>query len=213
MRIATLALPLLLLAAPAVAADDTPVALVLEVQGRVVPEVAPYSELNEGDRIDVPGGSRLVVLHYLSCDEMSVSQGSLEVHLLQYDWRGAPAQIARRPCPSTVAVGDASPGGIVFRGSGGPAAPVPTSVVAPRPVFVLIGGGSATATAITLKQGDQVLATLPVRSGRAVWPSDKPALAAGAYKGEIAGAAGETAFEVNVAGPEESRVLMVNVGR
>lgn len=200
---------------PALAAERAPVGLVLEVDGAVTPPVAAYGEVLDGDRLAVPAGARLTVLHYLSCDQMQVSDGVLSLSLLQYDWEGPPGRIDRRPCPSTVAAGDATPAGIVFRGAGGPAAgPAATPRVAGRPVFILTGGGGRTASGLAVLRGDDLVAALPVADGHAVWPSAEPPLAPGTYKVRVLGPGDDRpSFAVTVALGEVSRVLMVNVGR
>ncbi len=81
-------------------AKADPSALVLSVGGTTVPPVKPNEELDERAAIRVRPGSKLVVLHYRTCKEITVTAGVLNVPLDAFSVDGArPPEEQRVTCP------------------------------------------------------------------------------------------------------------------
>jgi len=103
---------------PAVRADE-PVALVVGVEGDAeTQEVVPFSELANGETVDLGDRTRLVFVHYQRCEEVTAEHGRLTVRTGSYRLVGGRI-VGRitRDCPKTGVTGSHhGVGGVVFRG-------------------------------------------------------------------------------------------------
>lgn len=81
-------------------AKADPSALVLSVAGTTVPPVKLNDELDERAAIRVRPGTKLVILHYRTCKEITVTAGVLNVPLDTFSVDGArPPEEQRVTCP------------------------------------------------------------------------------------------------------------------
>lgn len=177
---------LLLAAAPATAAG-APAALVTDVSGEISPGVEPFQEIDSGTELSLRPGARLTIEHYLSCEAVTMTSGSVVVHSAGLDLdRAAVAGQAEMPCaqPITLAPEDMATAGVLVRGAGPPKIPLSPNIV--------IAGGGAGFDRMDLERDGQLLWTLPVRSGRVEWPEGRLFLTdQGVYSLVLVGPAGE----------------------
>ncbi len=84
---------------------EEPAALVLAVSGYTTPEVAPYSEIPDGQTLTLRAGARLTFLHYRACARVTVSGGTVRFSTDGYALEGGAYQSREKvACPVMLAV-------------------------------------------------------------------------------------------------------------
>ncbi len=84
---------------------EEPAALVLSVSGFTTPEVAPYSEIPDGQTLTLRAGARLTFLHYRACTRVTINGGTVTVSANGYYLGGGAYQSRDKvPCPVMLAV-------------------------------------------------------------------------------------------------------------
>ena len=105
----------ILAASPALA---SPVALVLDCDGRIAPAVEPYSEVSAGTRLKLERGARIEFLDYNSCMHVTETGGEVDFVSDGYKAKGGVQSQQRVACPQKLVLsrsGDIS--GNVLRGA------------------------------------------------------------------------------------------------
>lgn len=102
---------------------EEPVALVVSIDRLSEPvTVTPFTELRNGDIVELEGNTRMVFVHYQRCEEVTVESGELQIRSGSYRLVGGRI-VSRnaRGCPETgVSRTTHGVGGVVFRGPDGP---------------------------------------------------------------------------------------------
>lgn len=143
-RIVTSALTALLIMVggdPARAAE--PVALVIETEGTV--SVEAFSEIVEGQTVELAPGATMRFSLYAACEEVSVRSG--RVTFMRSNFRinaGRVLSKERTECPEVAESGNGAAGGVILRGGG-------SSTVCRRPGFVLTGPQAASIDAYSIQ--------------------------------------------------------------
>jgi hypothetical protein len=150
------------------ASGEAGAALVLEQSGTTVPALAPYSEIIPGTTIVLPGGARLVFLHYQTCTTVTVVGGEVAVGQATYKAANGSTPVAvRTACPAKVRLREqAAPGGITLRS--GP----PPSSLSTRPRFVLVGPGAEAVTRVRVVREGGLVLEGPLAGREFRWPAD-----------------------------------------
>ena len=151
-------------------------ALVLDVSGASIPGVRPYDEILEDAKISLPGGARLVFLHYHTCRTVTVVGGRIRFGAETYSIIGGTKESdARTPCPRTVTV---KPGGemagALIRSLGGAGLSMSS-----RPTFVVAGPRAADFASVRVSRGDTKVLEAPLEDRHFRWPSTAEPLAVG----------------------------------
>lgn len=158
-----------------------PVALVLELDGAMEPQVEPFSELAPGDTIELSDGATLAFLHYPSCAEVTVRGGRLVLSEQRYTLqRGKIVSVDRARCPKTVVLSEnRQVGGVLLRSGGSP-------TLSTRPEFVIAGQGIGEVARVRVRDGDTVIAEAPLSGKWFEWPKDASELIPkGGYTAEL----------------------------
>ncbi len=155
----------------------TGVALVLETQGTMTPEVQPYREILADSTITVPRGTQLVFLHYATCRTVTVSGVTVTLRERAYMLKGGSVQSElKTTCPRKVRLKAAGElGGVVTRSldqSG-------TVNFSTRPTFVLVGRHADDFAFIHVHRENQVLLEAPMDGPRFQWPPEAAPLLPG----------------------------------
>lgn len=126
---------------PAKAAE--PVALVIETEGGV--SVEAFSEILEGQTVELASGATMRFTIYAACEEVNVRSG--RVTFMRSNFRinaGRVLSRERTECPEVAESGAGAAGGVILRGGG-------TTIVCRRPGFVLTGPGAAQVDAFAIQ--------------------------------------------------------------
>ncbi|HWB52146.1 MAG TPA: hypothetical protein VG651_23765 [Stellaceae bacterium] len=114
-------------AAGAVAsAADTPVGIVMAVDGATDPPLSPMAEITPGAPIKLGADSKLTFVEYAHCKLVTVAGGTLVLTPSDYKTDGHVESVADGPCPRTYAVtspgtaGAPTTGALIMRGEAGP---------------------------------------------------------------------------------------------
>lgn len=164
---------ILLLSAPPAAADQ-PVALVYEVAGANDAKLLRYSEIFPGQIIELPASGRLSFVHYVSCRATMVGGGTIKFTPLAYVASGGQIESeVQQVCPRVVTILEKGVvgGAGVMRG-GGMNVPV-------RPDLLLIGRRADSVAAVSILDGDHVIAEASVIDHRPAWANGVPLLTSG----------------------------------
>jgi hypothetical protein len=164
----------LALVAPSARAGTTPVALVIESSGQVVPSVAPYSELDSGTILSVARSGRLVLLDYYRCEQVTVTGGQIRVGAAGYEASHATAE--RVPCQREIEIpkaGDSA--GVVFRGGS-----LTAANFSDQPQFVLVGDHTEDFDSVRISRDGKTVLSAPLANHRFIWPPRADALRPGA---------------------------------
>ena len=148
-------------------------ALVLEKTGATVPEVQPFSEIAVGATLSLASGTKLVFLHYPTCQTVTVVGGRVTFGTHAYTAAGGskPDEV-RTPCPPTVRLkGQGEVAGMVMRSI------LPTVRLSVSPSLVLVGGRADDFTAVVVSRGGTMLLEAPLAGRRFRWPSSAAPLA------------------------------------
>lgn len=150
------------------ASAQTAAALVLETRGTMAPPLAPYAEIAGGTTVVLPGGARLVFLHYQTCTTVTVVGGEVVVGQASYRaTNGATPVTVRATCPARVRLKEqGESAGIITRSL------PPPSGLSTRPSFILVGARAGTFARFRVaRDGTTVLeGSLTGREFR--WPAD-----------------------------------------
>lgn len=157
------------------AAEDNPVALVIEASPTIEPFPSPFSELSDGDELNLGDDGVVHLLHYYRCEELVIRGGKLALSVLAVSSRGGKVVTRRsKPCPKQVSVEPASVvSGVVLRHAA-------ESVQVPvRPTMYVVGQGASRVDRIVVKvEGEQVL-EFKVDGPELSWPEDAPSMGMG----------------------------------
>ncbi len=158
---------------------QTASALVLEKSGASAPEVQPYSEIPVGTAVSLSSGTRLMFLHYYTCQTVTVVGGKITFGAETYTITGGKKESERRsPCPPTVALkAGGEMGGIMVR-----SLQIGSSLkFSSRPAFVLVGKRANEFTSVRVSKEDKKLLEAPLEGRHFRWPKDAAPLSANTY--------------------------------
>ena len=153
-----------------------PVALVLDVSGRVQPEVALYDEVVDGTVLQLGEGAHLTLSHYGICEEVAIIGGTVSVGAQNLDLEGSQVESRTRvQCPDsiTMSAADLINMSVTLRSA------KQARVMAPTPDFVIAGKWGRQFDRLDVHGKDGRMATMSVVDGRASWPDDAQPLAIG----------------------------------
>jgi hypothetical protein len=163
-----------IVALPPTASAGEAVGLVTKVSGTVTPAVGAFEEVYAGSTLELAGHSSIEILHYPSCESITVKGGKLFLSAQSYNSRDGVIQREKRRCPRTLRLkGDARVAGVVMRSG------LSTLTLAAKPSLVLTGKNRKKVTGLRFQLGNQLLLAARVEGPRYDWPKDKAALAAG----------------------------------
>jgi hypothetical protein len=150
------------------ASGQTPVALVLEKSGTTVPALTPYSEILAGTTIGLPGGARLVFLHYQTCTTVTVVGGEIVVEQASYKAaNGSTPATVRTACPAKVRLErPGSAAGLTMRSL------QPPSGLSTRPSFILVGSNAETLGRLRVVRGEATVLEGSLSGREFRWPVD-----------------------------------------
>ncbi|SLN75719.1 hypothetical protein OCH7691_03932 [Oceanibacterium hippocampi] len=156
---------------PALAAE--PAALVVDLQGSVSPEVEPFSELAEGDRLTLADDGEIIIMHYAACVESHYRGGEVTIGALGIETTGESVSETSVECPRKVmlAEGANKVASVVLRGGES------VTVVNARPVFIFLAEGIER---IEIRREGLAVGTLEVANRFARWPEGTAPLSVGA---------------------------------
>lgn len=164
-----------LVAIPAMAGD--PAGLILDVRGKVEPNVSVYDEVDGGTVLKLANDATVKISHYAACEEVSVTGGTIVVGKDKLGVSGAKIRShmpVRCPDQIVMASADLVNMAVTLRSVR------KVRVMAAAPSFVLPGSWGRQFTSIDVLSKAGRMASIPVVSGRATWPADVPPLALGA---------------------------------
>jgi len=156
---------------------QAPSALVLEKSGASVPEVRPYSEIPVGTTLSLRSATKLVFLHYYTCQTVAVIGSTIGFEQERYIITGGKKESeTRSPCPRKLALRvGGEVGGIMVRST---LAGV-TLKFSSQPGFVLVGKRADDFASVRVFKEDKKLLETPLDGRRFRWPTDAAALAPG----------------------------------
>src|SRR5690625_121853 len=191
-----------------VLAGAEPVALVLDVQGNVSPEVKAFDEIDANTELTLDSGGALTIEHYTICEQVTFRGGVLVVEEEALNLDRA-RFVARRPveCPEVVQLPDPKVNaGVIVRNvaSAWRRSATPRIGLAPS---ILVPGIDGTNDLRIERDGDEV-ATLSVVDGRSVWPEGTNQLAAGEHY-ELILSNGEASHRMEVITDQSARARLV----
>jgi hypothetical protein len=165
------------LAAPRQAYPAEAVAVVLTVSGFTQPELAPYSEISDGQMIQLRAGARLTFLHCRTCTRVTVNGGTVTVGTDGYELGGGAYQSREHvPCPVKMAVVAAMDAPMTLeRGD----ARDSMLTLAPGAAFVVMGEGARGFTAVRLVQNDAPVREVKLRGSNFRWADATAGIAPG----------------------------------
>jgi hypothetical protein len=157
-----------------------PVALVLEKSGKTIPDLQPYSEIQNNTGVALPAGGKLVFMHYRTCETVTVSGGAVKFSGQGFDLAGtASKSVVKGTCSRKVkctSQGGCEMAGAMLRGGstrGGEErlVRVESVAVSAYPTFLLIGKrGEDFASVRVAKEGKTILEAA-LEGRQFVWPS------------------------------------------
>ena len=144
-------------------------ALVIDVLGDVTPAVEAFEDVPPGTALTLGGGAEIIISHYKSCEELTISGGTIGVGVDGLDINGGEI-VAKEEvdCPATVAMANADTASatVVVRNFDElPKVPL-------TPSIVLVGENAANFDAVTLKRKDKVVTNLAIVDRRVQWPQE-----------------------------------------
>lgn len=155
------------------------VALVLDKQGAITPDVPAYHEIPSGTTITLSPGGKLVFMHYETCRTVAVSGGTIQFHERDYvvSSGGKLQSETGSPCPRKVRLkGGGEMAGTVMRGLTSSGA----LILSTRPGFVLVGESADDFMHVRVSQGAREVLQTPLNGPRFQWPANAPSLPADA---------------------------------
>jgi hypothetical protein len=171
--------PMALAAIPTAAQAQRPVAILVELDGKITPDLGAGAELNNKSSLTLAAGTTLAFIHYRTCRLVSVKGGTIAVDVLEYTVSGGEVlEEEKVTCPAEQAglAGSGQASGtaaLVLRSGAAPRTQIPL-----RPAVMAAGPRAAEFARVEFLDGERTVATLPLAKGRAAWPADKPALVA-----------------------------------
>lgn len=153
-----------------------PVALVLDVSGKVQPEIALYDEVVDGTVLQLDDSAHLTLSHYGICEEVAVTGGKVSIGSQNLDLEGSQVESRTRvQCPDsiTMSAADLVNMSVTLRSAKQP------RVMAPTPDFVVAGKWGRQFDQLDVHGKGGRMATMSVVDGRASWPDDAQPLAIG----------------------------------
>jgi hypothetical protein len=162
------------LSLPRVADAQSASALILEKTGPTVPDIQAYREIPVGATVALSSGSRLVFLHYQTCQTVTVVGGQVTFQAFTYtSTGGGKAHAVRTPCPPTVRLrGHGEMAGVVLRSV------LPEVRLSTSPAFVLVGDRADEFATVRVSQGGTTLVEAPLAGRGFRWPAGTATLAA-----------------------------------
>ena len=146
-------------------------ALVMDVQGSVQPDIVEFAELGAGTVLSVGSGASVKLQHYATCETLTVTGGTVKVGNAGFDLAQARVTSRSRSACSQVInlayFGAASASTTIARAEAPP-------TIGLTPVFQFLDNGQPVPEQIDVEHSMEVLKTLKVVDGRAVWPTDQP---------------------------------------
>jgi hypothetical protein len=149
------------------------VAIVVDIDGKTSPALAANAEIPDKSVIALQPGTTLTLVHYKSCELLVVSGGRIAVEEGKYDVSGTKVvQEEKVSCPAeqqtTLANSNQASGtaALVLR-SGEPG----RTFIPLKPMVLAVGGKARDFVRVEILDGTNVVATLPLASGRAAWPA------------------------------------------
>lgn len=167
---------LVLLLLPPVSALAEPVALILDVSGKVTPPVAVFDEVDDGAILALDKGATLTISHYGSCQEVSLAGGKVVVGEEGLEVEGGEVlSRSDQPCPGRAIVdaADLINLAVTLRSMR------PPRKMAARPEFILTGPWGAQFDQMDIYGDKGHLTTLPIFGGHVTWPASMAPLTAG----------------------------------
>ena len=154
-------------AAPALA--DGNGALVIDVAGDVSPAVDSFEDISAGTVLTLEDGAELIISHYKSCEELTLSGGVVTVGADALEMQGSEV-LAREEvdCPATVAMAtsDTASATVIVRNFEDlPKVPI-------SPSIVLVGENAGRFSTFTLTRDDKVITSLNIVDRQVQWPED-----------------------------------------
>jgi len=165
-RLVPIALSIWVLACADAIAADPPAGIVMQVSGNTVPPVLQNSEI--AGPIQVPPGSRLVLLHYQTCTLVAVTGGVITLSSAAIDDSAATIESRRpAPCPHirrvTAGGGELTAGAAVLRGT--PPLPAAAARFPAELELILTGGRAPSVTSVEILDGRGAVAARGTASG------------------------------------------------
>jgi len=160
-------------------ATSNPAALVLESSGGIVPNPAPYSEVDAGAVLKLGQGGHLVFVDFYSCMQVTVAGGEVRFSSEGYQAVGASQNSqVRIPCQREILATDVGEvAGDVLRGE-----PLELPHLSSKPGFVMVGSQADDFATVRVSQNGKVLLSSPIENRRFSWPTGSNALPAGQYE-------------------------------
>lgn len=188
------AFALCLFATSTAQAAERPAALVLDAQGAIRPPLESFSEVPAGAKIELGQGARLVLVHYLSCRQITAVGGSLLVSEDRLDIESA--QLERdqsQRCPQEVRLtASGLAGGILMRGFS-------RTDLSSAPECILVGRRADSFKSARITTEGRTVAEVMLKDRKLGWPAQLPPLEPERpYRLElIPGMSGEAVFAVD----------------
>ena len=153
-------------------------ALVLEANGTMAPQLAPYREILPDAAIVLHGHAKLVFVHYFTCQKVIAVGGTVRVEAGRYAIAGGTVSESRTPCPRRVSLkSGAETGGIMVRGIR-PPHPGASLLLSRQPSFVVVGVRAEDVAAVRIVREGQTVLEASLDGHRFQWPADSPVLLA-----------------------------------
>jgi hypothetical protein len=162
----------------ATAVQSAPAGLIIEVTGTIEPAIRPGSEIVEGMELRLARHTTLSFVYYTTCRLVTMKGGTVRLHDGRYAIDAA-RQVKEEKVTCVVAPlapggGRIGPGaGVILRSLDG----LPR--VGHRPTIVVGGAQAAQVERVVVRDGERVVAELPLAQGRAVWSASTAPLAEG----------------------------------
>jgi len=155
-------------------------AILVDVEGRIDPEMQAGHEIAAGETLSLTPASTVTLVHYGTCEHVIVRGGRVVLRESGFDTPGgtillreeASCPAARRPQLAREKEVSGL-GGLRMRNM------PPAQAIPVRPSIVLVGEAARDVVAVEVEKDGRTIARLPVRRQNAVWPSDAPALQPG----------------------------------
>lgn len=155
-------------------------ALVYEAEGRIIPPVSAYEELEAGTVLELAPSAVIEALHYESCETLRAEGGQFRVGEKRFQLSGGRIlDLKRASCPPRLQIsGQKRMAGLLLRnigpglGSGG----LP---LRPRPQLRVAGAGRSELKEIRISSGTTSATPLELDGDLARWPATEASLPPG----------------------------------
>lgn len=151
--------------AAGVAQSDQPVAVILDVNGPIFPDVEPFDEVEAGTSLKLATGTQLVIGHYRTCDEVTLTGGEVAIADDHFIIEGTDEVSSEQgACVGDVQLetADLVSASIVTRSL------TAVSKIAPRSSVGIAGRDAAKYTEMSIRRGGNTLLTAPIARQRAM---------------------------------------------